>query len=375
MRIGIDARTLSYDYTGIPTYVHDVIRVWNEEGTENEYYLYSNREFKLDFKLGSNWHVVIDKHRFGTIWAIMRIPKLLKNDSIEAYWEPMNFLPPRIRGTKYYVTVHDLAVYLFPNLGTFTDALMEKLLLKKSCKRADKIIAISKATKNDIVHNLGIEDNKISVIYNGDSTYTVDNASYTESQGKEILEKWGLSKEKFLLYVGTIEPRKNVGTILAAYEYLRENETFDGKLVIAGKVGWKSGKTLKEISKSKYRHDIVLTGYITETEKECLYRNAACLAFPSLYEGFGFPLVEAMSVGIPVVTSRVSSLPEVGGDIPFYVDAEKVKDGTAVAEKFKEALLLDITEKETLRKNSYNRALQFDRCRTAKDLGKMIKGI
>lgn len=375
MRIGIDARSLSYEYTGIPAYVHDVIKIWNEERTENEYYLYSNREFELDFELQSNWHVVIDKHRFGTIWATMRIPKLLKNDSIEVYWEPMNFLPPRIQGIKYYVTVHDLAVYLFPHMGTFTDAIMEKLLLKKSCKRADKIIAISKSTKEDIIQHLGIEDNKIAVIYNGDSTYKCEMASYSDSQEKEILKKWGLIKDGFFLYVGTIEPRKNVSTVIAAYEYLREKGVFGGKLVIAGKVGWKSNKILEEREKSKYRDDIILTGYITEIEKECLYRNTICLAFPSFYEGFGFPLVEAMSVGIPVVTSRVSSLPEVGGEIPFYIEAEKITDRIAVAEKIKEVLSLDKFEKETLRINSYERARLFDRRRTAKDLEKMIKGI
>ncbi len=374
MKIGIDARTLSYEYTGIPTYVHDVIKVWNEEENENEYYLYSNRNFELDFDLKSNWHVVIDKYKYGGIWAITRIPNLLKRDGIDAYWEPMNFLPRRIKGVKYYVTVHDLAVYLFPQFGTLTDALLERMFLKRSCEKADRIITISESTKEDIKKHLGIDEEKISVIYNGDSCYAFSSPTYTAAEEKEILDKWNLSKNNYLLYVGTIEPRKNVNTLIEAYEYLRENGFFNGKLVMAGKRGWKSSKAMESRYSSKYRMDMAMTGYITDIEKECLYRNAACFAFPSLYEGFGFPLVEAMSVGIPVVTSKVSSLPEVGGDIPFYVEAGRLTDKIAVAEKLREALAIKGEEKELLQKNSYKRASLFNRNNTARDLERIIVG-
>ena len=338
MKIGIDARTLSYEHTGIPVYVHDVLQYWNDNKNDDEYYLYSNRPLKTDLVFGDNWHVVIDKHRFGGIWVQTRLRKLLKRDKIEVFWEPMNFLPRKITGIRYYVTIHDLAVYLFPQFGAFTDAILERLLLKKSCRRADKIIAISQSTKNDIATHLGVDNDKIEVIYNGDSPYKNKDASYTKAQEAEILDKWKIKKDEYLLFVGTIEPRKNVDAIVGAYECLRDRHGYNGKLVIAGKKGWKCQKTIDNMAESKYKNDIVVTGFISELEKECFYRNASCLVFPSLYEGFGFPILEAMSVGLSVVTSNVSSMPEIGKDSAFYVEKLDLHNKEIIAKVINDAI-------------------------------------
>lgn len=374
MRIGIDARTLSYEHTGIPIFVHDVLQYWSEYKKDDEYYLYSNRDLNVDFELGDNWHIVIDKHRFGGIWVQTRLRRLIKRDKIEAFWEPMNFLPARIKGVSYYVTVHDLAVYLFPKFGAVTDSILERLLLKKSCKRADKIIAISESTKRDIATHLGIQDEKIEVIYNGDSPYKNKAVSYSEDTGKEILSKWNLIKREYLLFVGTIEPRKNVGTIVAAYEQLRDTGEYTGKLVIAGKQGWKCTKIIEAIENNKYRDDIVVTGYISEAEKECLYRNAQCLVFPSLYEGFGFPILEAMSVGLPVVTSNVSSMPEVGLDAAFYVEESDLHNEEIIAKVIHDALNISDEERIKLRDKMNRIVNSHSRLDSAENIYQLIAG-
>lgn len=372
MRIGIDVRTLSYPYSGIPIYVHDIISYWNGYKTDNEFFLYSNRPFSLDFELGPNWHICIDKYRLGTIWTQIRIPTLLKRDRIDVFWEPMNFLPRKVNGIKYLVTIHDLAVYLYPQLGRLSDAILEKLLLKRSCSRADKIIAISKSTKADIVRYLGANEEMISVIYNGGSPYTGKEPSYSLEQCNRILNDRGLRSGAFLLFVGTIEPRKNVDTIISAYELLREHQEYDGKLVIAGKPGWKCSNTLKHINRSNYSKDIVLTGYISEIEKECLYRNASCLVFPSLYEGFGFPIIEAMSVGLPVITSIVSSMPEVGGDAAKYIERINLKNPNAVANAITEILNKSAGKKEQLRDKMLRTATRFRREDSAREIYRFI---
>ncbi len=374
MRIGIDARALSYEYTGIPVYVHDVLKYWNEKKKDDEYYLYSNRPLQIDFELGENWHVVIDEHRFGGIWVQTRLRKLLERDKIEAFWEPMNFLPGRIKGVKYFVTIHDIAVYLFPQYGAYTDAILERLLLKRSSKRADKIIAISKATKNDIVSHLGVPEDKVRVIYNGDSPYKGKEASYTVLQEQGILGRWKLDKNKFLLFVGTIEPRKNIDAIIRAYECLRDNREYTGKLVIAGKQGWKCTKIIETIENNKYRDDIVVTGYISEAEKECLYRNAQCLVFPSLYEGFGFPILEAMSVGLPVVTSNVSSMPEVGLDAAFYVEESDLHNEEIIAKVIHDALNISDEERIKLRDKMNRIVNSHSRLDSAENTYQLIAG-
>lgn len=372
MRIGIDARTLSYRYSGIPIYVHDTIFCWNSYKTEDEFFLYSNRPFSLDFELSSNWHVCIDEHKLGTIWTQTRIPALIKRDRIDVFWEPMNFLPKKVDGVKYLVTIHDLAVYLYPQFGRFSDAILERLLLKRSCNRANKIIAISESTKADIVKHLRVNEGKISVIYNGGSPYIEKEPSYSIKQRDKILHERGLDPGAFLLFVGTIEPRKNVDTIVNAYELLREHKEYDGKLVIAGKPGWKCSDTLKHINKSKYSKDIVLTGYISEIEKECLYRNASCLVFPSLYEGFGFPIIEAMSVGLPVIAGDIASMPEVGGDAATYIERRNIKNAMVVANAIKERLSESADKKKSLRVNMLRVAAGFKREDSAREIYRLI---
>ena len=374
MRIGIDARSLSYEYTGIPTYVHDMIMYWNMKDTDHEFFLYTNRPFDLDFDLRDNWHIVVDEYRYGGIWIQVRLRSLLKRDGIDVFWEPMNFLPVRIPGVRYVNIINDLSAYKNHRYGTVTDNILERLFLMPSCRRADTIVAISEFTKSDIVKELGVDPDRVRVIYIGDSPYNGRDESYSQKERDNIFSARNITGRDFLLYVGTIEPRKNIITIVKAFETLKVKGNFTGKLVLAGKRGWKSEGIFEVIESSPFREDIVVTGFVSATEKECLYREAACLVFPSFEEGFGLPIVEAMSVGCPVVTAAVSSMPEVGGDVALYLEREHLTDPTALADRITEVLSLDEQERRVLADKARERALKFNRKESSEQLFDVLTG-
>jgi alpha-1,3-rhamnosyl/mannosyltransferase len=227
--------------------------------------------------------------------------------------------PPR--RVKLTTTVHDMTSWLMPELhpsaNRRADASLAELM-----RKADGIIAVSESTKQDVVRALGIAEEKITVIHSGiaEEFFSVD-AKAVDA----VRAKFGLSKP-FALYVGTIEPRKNLDRLLEAWESLPAltREEFD--LVLAGPIGWASEATAARVRSHRY------LGYVAEADLAPLTAAATIFAYPSLYEGFGFPVVQAMAAGVPVLTSCVSSLPEVAGDAALLVDPKSVaeiRDGLA----------------------------------------------
>lgn len=319
MNIGIDVKTLSKRYTGIAVYVHEMIKYFNEIDHNNQYYLYSNKKLELDFELGTNFHVRLYKAITGSIGVMYQLSPLLKRDKIDVFWGPEHCLVCGKQPFKQVVTIHDLSVLHNSKVGTRYNAILQRVMTIPSCRRADKVIAISKSTASDVISSIGINKDKVVVIYNGDSPYTGKSNTVEEKEVLEIEHKFKIKKLGYFLFVGSIEPRKNIDTIVKAYNVYRKNGG-NAKLVLAGGLGWKYKSVLKLIEESSYKLDIVMTGYVTDIEKEYLYRNAISLVFPSLWEGFGFPILEAMSVGTPVITCRNSSLPEVGGNYAYYLE-------------------------------------------------------
>ncbi len=194
---------------------------------------------------------------------------------------------------------------------------------RKQAERATKIITVSESTKNDLINLYGIDPKKIRVIYSGiEQESRIKNQ---ESRIDEIKAKYRLP-ECFILYLGTLEPRKNLVGLIRAYELLRkklmihDSKFIIPKLVIAGGKGWLYKEIFDTIEKSKYVKDIILTGFVEEDDKQYIYKFADLFVYPSFYEGFGFPPLEAMSHGVPVITSNVSSLPEAVGDSAIMID-------------------------------------------------------
>lgn len=376
MRIGIDAKALSKRFTGIGVYVRELIRWFNEQDTKDEFFLFSNRDFKLDFPLNSNFHKIIYPARVGSWGVMFKLPKLLNDMGIDLFWGPEHCLPLLRCRCKKVVTIHDLAFLRNPGWGSLYNALLQNIMVRPVCRKADKVIAISQATARDIIEILHVDAQHIQVIYNGDSPYNHQLRNFSKEEIAEIRCKYKLPGSYFL-FVGTISPRKNIPTIVAAYNrYRQKNRHQQEKLVLVGGLGWRYKKSLQAIKASPYKTDILMAGYCTDVEREFFYRNAQSLLFPSLWEGFGLPIVEAMSVGTPVITSRISSLPEVGGKHAFYTD--NPKDADALCSLMEKVTYIPKEERIKLKCNiqEWSKCFSWEKCAMQTlELFKQVKNV
>ena len=206
-------------------------------------------------------------------------------------------------GSKVIMTVHDLTPILFPRLHTRRSTLYYRYLLKQRLRFVDRFIAVSRRTKEDLVDLFGLPSDKIDVVYSGVS-----------SQYKPSTQ----IRDNFLLAVATLEPRKNLKRLIQAYVDLRKEREIQDRLILVGKKGWSYDDILTV--PTEYKDDIVFTGYLPEKDLIRLYQTARLFVYPSLYEGFGLPVLEAMACGCPVITSCTSSMPEVAGEAALYID-------------------------------------------------------
>lgn len=366
MNIGIDARALTKNKAGIGTYTYKIIEYLNKYDKENNYVLFSNKDVVIDFELNENWRIYKENSRIGTFWIYFKLPKILKENDIDVFWGTQHCLPKRNKYTKqikYVLTIHDIAIKKFKNLGSFYNTIIQKLVLKKSCNNANKIIAVSKSTKKDLIDILGVDNDKIQVIYEGIDQKTNESKIGLKRE-KEIIEKYGLEKNKYIFFLSTIEPRKNLITAVKAFDLIKEN-TVNLKFVISGGRGWKYKETMDRIQNSKFNKDIILTGYISTEEKEVFFKNAIAFIYPSLYEGFGIPVLEAMKNGSIVITSNNSSLPEVGGNSAFYLNHET--DEFELSKLIKKCLTLSDEERNQRINEGYQTVKNFTWEKCAKE--------
>lgn len=227
-------------------------------------------------------------------------------------------VPPKVPG-KVMTVIHDLTYLRYPET-------MEKRNLRRihkgigySVRRSDHVLTISQFSKREMAVRLGIPEEKISVVYPAPSV------SEARADFKECSRKWSLARP-YLLYVGTIEPRKNLSRLLRAFDLLKNREGIPHQLVLAGGRGWQDEEIMQTAKAITNARSVIFTGYLSDGEKNTLYQNADVFVFPSLYEGFGIPPLEAMSFGCPVVCSNAASLPEVVGETARLIDPLDERD-------------------------------------------------
>jgi len=263
------------------------------------------------------------------LWHRLRLPIPVETitGSLDVFYSPDFVLPPTRRTTRALLTVHDLSFLHYPE--AFVPALRRYLerVVPRSIARADLVLADSAHTRSDIVSLLGVPPDRVQVLYSGVPPGFRPQPELGE--GERLRARYGLGDGRYVLSVGTLQPRKNYVRLIRAFANL-EPETVEPKtqLVIGGGRGW----LYQDIFAEAERHGdrVRILGFVDEADLPALYRNAALFAFPSLYEGFGLPVLEAMACGVPVVCSNASSLPEVAGDAALLVDPLDV-DGLAEA--------------------------------------------
>ncbi len=231
-------------------------------------------------------------------------------------------VPPHVKG-KILTTVCDMTWMRFPETMKAQNRSRLSAGLERSVRAADRIITISEFSKREITELLSLPEERVAVIP------CAANCTDDSEPFDPVAAKYGI-RQPYLLYVGTIEPRKNLVRLLRAYEQLRQRDGIPHQLVLAGEKGWNNESFDGALAASTAKDSVVMTGFISEAEKNTLYRHAALFVFPSLYEGFGIPPLEAMHWGCPVVTADAASLPEVVGDAAVLVDpldADSIADG------------------------------------------------
>ena len=375
MRIGIDCRTIlnpeKGEGAGVGHYTYQLVRHLLTIDKENNYFLFFDRTVekrRLDkFKqknVSINFFPFIQYKKFMPGgYSHFLISAFVARLKLDVFHSPTLNLPPSYRGNTV-VTAHDLAVYKLPELYTKKQIALLRSIVPAAVHQAKKIIAASQSTKKDLSETFGAEQHKITVVYHG-----VDKRFFTksgEAEARRVKNKLHL-EDNYLLFLGTLEKRKNIIRIIEAYERLKEklsktkSEQKDYQLVLAGSPGHGFRDIKDKIEQSKYKNKILMTGYIQPDDLDPLYEGAKILVFPTLYEGFGLPVIEAMANRVPVITSNISSLPETADAQALLVDPYNVADIFQALWN----LLTDVSLWRKLSQGGIKRAAQFDWTTTA----------
>lgn len=370
MKIGIDVTLFAEEhFTGISRCVDEVLKVWIKEKKDAEFYLFfcNKRPINIKRDWPENWHLIGTDAPFNKtkLWKLFVLPKEIKKYKIDIFWGPNYYIPNKIKDVRMFVSVYDLAMFRIHGISKASTLIKHKLFLKKNCKDSDKIITISEATARDIEEIFGINPGKIGISYCG-----IDkNVSQRKIEEAEIRDELRIDSP-FFLFIGTIEPRKNIETIIKAFDYYRKKYKTEAKLVLAGGKGWNDEGIYQVLENSRNKKDILLPGYISDEERAYLLDNCEGFLYPSLYEGFGLPILEAFKFGKPVVTASVSSMPEVGGDAAFYV--ENPKDYKGIAGYMDRIIHSSDSELEELKNNMKNQLDRFSWEKNAEEIWNMI---
>jgi glycosyltransferase involved in cell wall biosynthesis len=370
VRIAIDYTAAARQGGGIGRYARELVKAVLREQPPHAFVIMAataglgetwegRRKALLDLSPGALTlrPIPITDDWMARLWQRLRLPLPadLITGRVDLFYSPDFVLPPLRSGTTSLLTVHDLSFLRHPD--TFPPALRRYLegAVPRSVARADHVLADSQATKDDLVELLGVAPRKVTVLYSGVSPDFSPHGD--EDELTRLRERYGVGERPYVLAVGTVQPRKNYVRLMEACDPLAAGEELD--LVIVGGRAWLAGATLEAAERRPYVH---LLGFTKDGDLPALYRQATLLAFPSVYEGFGLPPLEAMACGTPVVASAASSVPEVVGDAGLLVDPLDVSGWTVALRR----AMRDEELRAELRARGLARAAQFTWQRTAR---------
>ena len=330
MRIALDVRAMSGKRSGVGFWVYNLVRALGRIDAENEYLLCSNRPVEVPFALPPNFAPRVVAMPVSNLWLQTACPLDLARRGVDVF-HGTNFVVPLISRIPRVATIYDLTPHLFPEYHKTGNTLVQRLV-PASVRRSRLVIAVSEHTKRDLIALWGLPEAKIRVVPGapGEEFYPrTDPAELAAFRARHGLP------ERFLLAVGTIEPRKNLGAIFEALRLLKQEGIVDHKLVLVGDKGWRTGPIFDRLDALGLRDDVLFAGYQGWDTLPFYYSLARLLVFPSFYEGFGLPPLEAMACGTPAVVGDNSSLREVVPDPALRVDANRPR---ALADAIKRLL-------------------------------------
>lgn len=371
MKIGFDAKRAFLNNSGLGNYSRTLIKSLNQFYPKNNYTLFTTKKTgtnfeqfvlnKANFEVCEPQNFIAKKLNF--LWRSQGITPLLNFKNIDVYHGLSNELPFNIEkfNGKKIVTVHDLIYLRFPDLYPFIDRKIYNKKTHNACKNADTIIAISEATKQDIIENYSISENKIKVIYQScDEMFYTD---FNDAQKKEVKDKFNLPHE-FLFYVGTIEERKNLLLILKSLVKIKDIHLF----VVGKKTNYYS-KIIEYIKQNNLENRVHFLENVSNTDLSIIYQLATLFIFPSFFEGFGIPIIEALISKTPVISSTGSCFSEAGGPDSMYINPNNENELT---EKIN-YLLANKQIRDTMSNKGFEYAEKFRAQKIATDLIDLYK--
>jgi glycosyltransferase involved in cell wall biosynthesis len=334
MHIGINAQLLSFSQNyrngGVSRYIRYLLKELAKQPGTHEYTVFVNglevvemlsaQHPQLTY-IAAPWSESQPAARIA--WEQLTLPSLIRHKHIDVLHSPVNVLPAWLpRDCAGVVTLHDLAFLRFPDVLTRSKRFYHRMFTVRSIRRATMVVAVSDSTKQDAVELVGVPAERVHTVYT-----CIDTRFSNVPNEEDVLsfrEKQGLPGG-YLLYLGTLEPRKNITTLVEAYAQLRKTHAIGEKLVLAGGKGWLYDAIFERVQQLDLASEVVFVGFVADAEQALWYRAASAFVYPSLYEGFGMPVVEAVVCGVPVVTSNVSSLPEAGAGVALCIDPLNVE--------------------------------------------------
>ncbi len=359
MRIGINGRFLVAKRTGVQRAAYNLVKTLIEIDRENEYVIFTGKE-----QIGApEWNypnvtVVADHLRTNEsfrnhVWEQIRLPRLAKEYRIDILHSPANVAPLFYKG-RSIIHIHDLCFVVNPQWYSFAFRTVYNLIIPMLARRATKVITNSNNSKNDLLQYFNLPAERVSLVY-----WAVDDTFSLPATSVETVTS--IREDDFILYVGSLEPRKNINVLIESYEKLRHDyPAIKTKLILIG--GESPLFASVQLKARQYRDDVIFKGFVTDAELGEYYRRASLVAYPSLYEGFGLPPLEAMASGAPVVTSSTSSIPEVVGHAAILVNPRDRDQLTRAMHR----VLTDVRLRDSMIKAGTAQVLRFNWYRVAR---------
>mgnify|MGYP001569101958 CR=1 FL=1 len=360
MIIGIDGNEANVEKkVGIGEYAYEILREFHDLRFKND-----DLRFKIYLKEPPRPEMPVPTSNFSykivgpkKMWTQFGLPlNLFLEKKPDVFFTPTHYAP-RFSPIPTIISIMDLSFIHFPNLFAKKDLYQLTNWTKYSVRNAKAIFTISKFSRDDIIKIYGVNPDKVFVTYPGIKQSL--STKFKQLNMDDLRKKFGIEGE-YILFVGTLQPRKNITKLIEAFSKLKNDKL---KLVIVGKKGWLYEEILTAPKKYNVENRVKFLDFVEDGDLPSLYKNALCFVLPSLYEGFGLPVLEAMKNGCPVVTSNISSLPEAGGDAVLYFDPNNVDD---IKEKI-EKVISSPELREDMVKKGYNQIKKFSWEKTANE--------